>query len=185
MAALLYSWAFMSSFTSAAPTELSTPAFAKPASRRLISLDVFRGLALAGMILLDNPGNDDLAYGPIKHRLEWLDARGFHLPLVHVSSGPIHGAVFPGSTATRRDTRSDLAPRRAANTDPDCPRDLYQRLLGVLTGHWLCSGREKATIVFRMVLFGGSALLLGSFGAFRSRSTSNCGRVRLCCSVAD
>ena len=34
---------------------------------RLISLDVFRGLAVAGMILVDNPGNDDLAYGPIKH----------------------------------------------------------------------------------------------------------------------
>jgi predicted acyltransferase len=53
--------------TSAAPTELSTPAVAKPASRRLISLDLFRGLAVAGMILVDNPGNDDLAYGPIKH----------------------------------------------------------------------------------------------------------------------
>jgi predicted acyltransferase len=36
-------------------------------SERLLCLDVFRGLAVAGMILVDNPGSDDLAYGPIKH----------------------------------------------------------------------------------------------------------------------
>src|SRR5271157_4538425 len=40
---------------------------AKPTSERLLCLDVFRGLAVAGMILVDNPGSDDLAYGPIKH----------------------------------------------------------------------------------------------------------------------
>jgi predicted acyltransferase len=34
---------------------------------RLASVDVFRGLMVAGMILVDNPGNDDLAYSPIKH----------------------------------------------------------------------------------------------------------------------
>src|SRR5579864_858189 len=39
----------------------------KPRSERLVSLDVCRGLAVAGMILVDNPGSDDLAYGPIKH----------------------------------------------------------------------------------------------------------------------
>jgi len=54
-----------------------SPAFAAPAQAsaspekssagRLISLDIFRGLCVAGMILVDNPGNDDLAYGPIKH----------------------------------------------------------------------------------------------------------------------
>jgi predicted acyltransferase len=41
---------------------------AKP--RRLMSIDIYRGLAVAGMILVDNPGSDDLAYGPIKHA-EW------------------------------------------------------------------------------------------------------------------
>jgi predicted acyltransferase len=40
---------------------------AKPPSGRLLCLDVYRGLAVAGMILVDNPGSDDLAYGPIKH----------------------------------------------------------------------------------------------------------------------
>lgn len=35
-----------------------------------MSIDVYRGLAVAGMILVDNPGSDDLAYRPIKH-CEW------------------------------------------------------------------------------------------------------------------
>jgi len=39
-------------------------------SGRLTSIDVYRGLAVAGMIIVDNPGSDDLAYGPIKHA-EW------------------------------------------------------------------------------------------------------------------
>src|SRR5690348_16734401 len=38
-----------------------------PRSQRLMCLDIYRGLAVAGMILVDNPGSDDLAYWPIKH----------------------------------------------------------------------------------------------------------------------
>jgi predicted acyltransferase len=37
---------------------------------RLISLDIFRGLAVAGMILVDNPGSDEKVYWPIGHA-EW------------------------------------------------------------------------------------------------------------------
>jgi predicted acyltransferase len=37
---------------------------------RLLSVDVYRGLMVAGMILVDNPGFDDRAYGPIRHA-EW------------------------------------------------------------------------------------------------------------------
>lgn len=40
---------------------------ARASASRLLSLDIFRGLCVAGMILVDNPGNDDLAYGPIVH----------------------------------------------------------------------------------------------------------------------
>lgn len=40
---------------------------AKPVSERLISLDIFRGLLVAGMILVDNPGSDEKAYWAIKH----------------------------------------------------------------------------------------------------------------------
>src|ERR1019366_4726608 len=34
--------------------------------KRLLSLDVFRGLTIAGMILVNSPGNDS-AYGPLEH----------------------------------------------------------------------------------------------------------------------
>jgi len=37
---------------------------------RLMCLDIYRGLAVAGMILVDNPGSDEGAYWPIKHA-EW------------------------------------------------------------------------------------------------------------------
>jgi predicted acyltransferase len=55
----------MSAPETLAGTAESKPA--KPPSERLLSLDIYRGLAVAGMILVDNPGSDDLAYGPIKH----------------------------------------------------------------------------------------------------------------------
>src|SRR5271157_4546770 len=37
--------------------------------RRLLSLDVFRGLTIAGMIIVNSPGNNS-AYGPLDHS-EW------------------------------------------------------------------------------------------------------------------
>jgi len=42
----------------------------KTLSQRLICIDVYRGLVVAGMIVVDNPGSDDLAYWPIKHQ-QW------------------------------------------------------------------------------------------------------------------
>lgn len=39
----------------------------KHASNRLMCLDIYRGLCVAGMILVDNPGNDTKAYWPIMH----------------------------------------------------------------------------------------------------------------------
>lgn len=42
----------------------------QPATTRLMSLDIFRGLCVAGMIVVDNPGNDTKAYWPIMHA-EW------------------------------------------------------------------------------------------------------------------
>ncbi|MBP0003899.1 MAG: DUF1624 domain-containing protein [Cyanobacteria bacterium SBC] len=39
-------------------------------SQRLISLDVFRGLAIAAMILVNNPGRWDFVYPPLRHA-EW------------------------------------------------------------------------------------------------------------------
>ncbi len=37
------------------------------ADKRLISLDVFRGMTIAGMILVNNPGTWSAIYGPLKH----------------------------------------------------------------------------------------------------------------------
>ncbi|MGD9562578.1 MAG: acyltransferase family protein [Pyrinomonadaceae bacterium] len=43
---------------------------AHDATHRLISLDVFRGMTIAGMVLVNNPGTWSTIYGPLKHA-EW------------------------------------------------------------------------------------------------------------------
>lgn len=43
------------------PSTLSAPA------GRLISLDFFRGLTIMAMILVNNPGDEEAAYGPLQH----------------------------------------------------------------------------------------------------------------------
>ncbi|HCA57764.1 MAG TPA: DUF5009 domain-containing protein, partial [Blastocatellia bacterium] len=40
------------------------------AQQRLVSLDVFRGMTIAGMVLVNNPGTWSAIYGPLKHA-EW------------------------------------------------------------------------------------------------------------------
>ncbi len=42
----------------------------KPSTERLVSLDVFRGLTIMGMILVNNPGNGSHVYPPLRHA-EW------------------------------------------------------------------------------------------------------------------
>jgi predicted acyltransferase len=54
----------------AVPTQSAESDNAKSYAGRLVCLDIFRGLAVAGMILVDNPGSDDKAYWAIKHA-EW------------------------------------------------------------------------------------------------------------------
>ncbi|MGE3818987.1 MAG: acyltransferase family protein [Isosphaeraceae bacterium] len=41
-----------------------------PVSERLVSLDAFRGMTIAGMILVNNPGSWEHVYGPLRHA-EW------------------------------------------------------------------------------------------------------------------
>jgi predicted acyltransferase len=38
-----------------------------PIPNRLRSLDAFRGLTIAGMILVNNPGSWDHVYAPLRH----------------------------------------------------------------------------------------------------------------------
>src|SRR5215467_9203782 len=50
---------------------LPSPADKKPESpNRLVSLDVFRGLTIAGMVLVNNPGSWSHIYWPLEHA-EW------------------------------------------------------------------------------------------------------------------
>jgi predicted acyltransferase len=52
----------------ASPTpKANREAVSENSSARLMCLDVFRGLAVAGMILVDNPGSDEKAYHLISH----------------------------------------------------------------------------------------------------------------------
>src|SRR5689334_15986417 len=41
-----------------------------PKTERLVSLDVFRGITIAGMILVNDPGSWDYVYPPLEHA-EW------------------------------------------------------------------------------------------------------------------
>lgn len=61
----------MSSISPLAETAKVSPDYSdQRPSQRLTCLDIFRGLAVAGMIVVDNPGSDGGAYAPIKHA-EW------------------------------------------------------------------------------------------------------------------
>src|SRR5262245_2171527 len=60
-----------------APATTATAVVDKPAPKvvertapkgdRLLSLDVFRGITIAGMLLVNNPGNWGAIYGPLEH----------------------------------------------------------------------------------------------------------------------
>ena len=52
--------------TTPAPAYIPPPA-PKPARERLLSLDVFRGMTIAGMLLVNNPGSWSAIYPPLAH----------------------------------------------------------------------------------------------------------------------
>jgi predicted acyltransferase len=60
--------------SSASPTTVATSEplekLRQPLARRLMSLDLLRGATIAGMILVNNPGDEQSAYWPLKHA-EW------------------------------------------------------------------------------------------------------------------
>src|SRR5215813_9889646 len=64
-----------SSVDTAIATPQTTAAVETPTiSGRLESLDVFRGLTIAGMILVNNPGTDRAFYWPLGHADELMSA---------------------------------------------------------------------------------------------------------------
>ncbi|WP_246849907.1 acyltransferase family protein [Rufibacter roseolus] len=60
----------ISTSTSAPAEMISQEALTKPDKTRLRSLDVFRGITVLSMILVNNPGNWGKIYAPLKHA-EW------------------------------------------------------------------------------------------------------------------
>lgn len=50
-----------------ASADPAAPPLSQPAPERLVSLDAFRGLAVAGMILVNNPGSWSHVYPPLAH----------------------------------------------------------------------------------------------------------------------
>jgi predicted acyltransferase len=50
--------------------DIEVSAVAPPASARLLSLDVFRGITIAAMLLVNNPGTWSAVYPPLRHA-EW------------------------------------------------------------------------------------------------------------------
>src|SRR6185503_21374547 len=50
-----------------APASATSP---KPKRERLLALDVFRGLTIAGMLLVNDPGTWSAIYAPLEHA-EW------------------------------------------------------------------------------------------------------------------
>ena len=53
-----------------APVPVAQPTTPKPPRERLLSLDVFRGLTVAGMLLVNNPGTWAAIYPPLEHAVE-------------------------------------------------------------------------------------------------------------------
>lgn len=76
---------------------------------RLVSLDAFRGLAIAGMILVNNPGSWAHVYGPLRHA-PWHGATPTDLifPFFLFGVGVSMSLSFAARTA-RGDSRRDLA----------------------------------------------------------------------------
>ena len=60
----------MATETLAPPNQQVTDGKPPTPSNRLISLDIFRGMTIAGMILVNNPGNWSAVYAPLEHA-EW------------------------------------------------------------------------------------------------------------------
>ena len=58
----------------------------KTTSKRLLALDILRGITIAGMIMVNNPGSWSYVYAP----MERFDTDRSRIPLFHVYHGNIY-----------------------------------------------------------------------------------------------
>ena len=78
-------------------------------SNRLVSLDVFRGITIAGMVLVNNPGSWAHIYWPLgTRRVEWLDAHRSDLSVFLCSSSAMAIPLAFGKRIERGDARRAL-----------------------------------------------------------------------------
>lgn len=63
----------------------------KTTSKRLLALDILRGITIAGMIMVNNPGSWSYVYAPLGHA-QWngLTPTDLVFPFFHVYHGNIY-----------------------------------------------------------------------------------------------
>jgi hypothetical protein len=91
-------------------------------SRRLVSLDVFRGLTIAGMVLVNNPGTWEHIYWPLEHA-QWSGwtPTDLCLPVLCFHRRRIHPTRFCQSSRKQRQQARSLSEDH--QTDADHLRD--------------------------------------------------------------
>ena len=57
---------------------------------RLLSLDILRGITIAGMIMVNNPGSWSSIYTPLGHAMAWSDTNRPGISVLHVYNGSFH-----------------------------------------------------------------------------------------------
>ncbi len=82
------------------------------ATVRLLSLDVFRGITVAAMVLVNNPGTWSAIYAPLRHA-DWHGATPTDLIFPFFLF--IVGVAVPFSLASRADARGARAPFRGCS----------------------------------------------------------------------
>ena len=144
--------------------EIAPPA-TPPKAQRLASLDIFRGITIAAMLLVNNPGSWSHAYGPLKH----ADWHGWTpTDLIFPFFLFIVGVAIPFSLSKRSSDR-DVSP--AMLLGGIWARALALVMLGLLlqglpSGNFdtLPAGQfqmlEALRVVTFFVIFGGFFLLL-------------------------
>ena len=87
------------------PRQLSGP------STRLTSLDLFRGITIAAMILVNNPGDESSLLATGTCRMEWLDPDRSRLSIFPLHRRSLAGLLFRIPPPARRFEAQAAAPR--------------------------------------------------------------------------